>query len=60
MKLLLNIYKYTLSPTLKYLFGRGCKFNPTCSEYAVVVIKKHGIIKGSLLSVKRILSCNNF
>lgn len=61
MKLLLKIYKNTLSPTLKFLFGGGgCRFNPTCSEYSVEVVQKYGIIKGSVLALKRILSCNNF
>lgn len=60
IKILLVIYKNTFSPLLKYLFNGGCRFKPTCSEYSVVVIEKYGIIKGSLLSFKRILSCNNF
>jgi putative component of membrane protein insertase Oxa1/YidC/SpoIIIJ protein YidD len=43
--------------------GGGCKFYPqekSCSEYAVDVIEEYGIIRGGLLSVKRILSCNNW
>lgn len=56
----IKIYQITLSPILKLLFGNGCKYNPTCSEYSVVVIQKYGIIKGGLLSFKRILSCNSF
>lgn len=58
MRLLLKIYKLTLSPILKFMFGGGgCKYNPTCSEYAVEVIEKHGIIKGGVLAIKRIMSC---
>ena len=46
MKLLLKIYKITLSPILKFMFaGGGCRYNPTCSEYTVDVIEKYGIIK---------------
>lgn len=60
MRLLLKFYKITLSPILKYLFGGGCRYTPTCSEYAVDVIEKYGIIKGSILATKRVLSCNNF
>ena len=60
LKVLIYIYKLTLSPILKYLFGGGCKYKPTCSEYSVVVIEKYGIIRGGLLSFKRIISCNNF
>lgn len=58
MRLLLKIYKLTLSPIFKFMFGGGgCKYNPTCSEYAVEVIEKHGIIKGGVLAIKRIMSC---
>lgn len=60
MRLLLNIYKTTLSPILKYMFGGGCRYSPTCSEYTVLMIEKYGIIKGSVLGFKRIASCNSF
>ncbi len=60
MRLLLKIYKLTLSPILKYMFGGGCRYSPTCSEYAVDAIEKYGIIKGGLLGIKRVASCNNF
>jgi len=53
-----NIYKNSFSLLIKYLFGGGCRFNPTCSEYAREAIEKGGIIKGSILSVKRVLRCN--
>ena len=59
MRLLLKIYKKTLSPILNFLFpGGGCRFKPTCSEYAVEVIEKKGIIRGGLLAIKRVLKCN--
>ncbi len=58
MRLLLKIYKLTLSPILKYMFGGGgCKYSPTCSEYTVDVIEKYGIIKGVPMAVRRIMSC---
>ncbi len=37
-----------------------CKFQPTCSNYAIVAIEEHGCIKGTYLSIKRILRCNPF
>lgn len=41
--------------------GRGtCVYVPTCSEYAIEALEKHGLIKGSLLAVFRILRCNPF
>jgi putative membrane protein insertion efficiency factor len=60
MRLLLKIYKTTLSPILKFMFGGGCRYNPTCSEYTVDVIEKYGIIKGIPLAIKRVLKCNSW
>jgi len=51
---LIRIYQYTLSPYI----GRSCRYYPTCSNYSIDALKKHGAIKGTFLSVKRILSCN--
>ena len=42
------------------LFGRKCRFYPSCSEYTKQAIDKYGIIKGSLKGIKRILRCNPF
>lgn len=61
MRLLLKIYKVTLSPILKFMFGGGgCKYYPqelSCSEYSVEVIEKYGIIKGVPMALRRIISC---
>lgn len=46
-------YKFLISPFLP----RTCSFTPTCSTYAVQSIKKHGVINGTVLSIKRILKC---
>jgi hypothetical protein len=37
-----------------------CKYVPTCSQYAIEALEKHGLIKGSLLAMWRILRCNPF
>ncbi len=37
-----------------------CKYIPTCSNYAIEAITRYGSIKGSYLSIKRILRCNPF
>jgi len=37
-----------------------CKFTPTCSSYGIEAIKEYGSIKGTLLTLKRILRCNPF
>jgi putative membrane protein insertion efficiency factor len=35
-----------------------CRFSPTCSEYAIVALETHGLVRGSLYAVWRILRCN--
>jgi putative membrane protein insertion efficiency factor len=52
--LLIRIYQYVLSPAL----GPKCRFTPTCSEYAAEALKKHGILKGTWLALKRISRCH--
>jgi len=42
------------------LFGRKCRFYPSCSEYGVLAIKKYGPKKGLKLSVLRVLKCHPF
>ena len=41
-------------------FHYSCKFQPTCSNYAIEAINEYGAFKGSLLSIYRILRCNPF
>ena len=53
---LIRIYQRGISP----LTPPTCRFTPTCSNYAVESLKKHGAIKGSLLAIWRILRCNPF
>lgn len=50
----IKLYKYLISPILP----NACRYTPTCSEYAVEALKKHGPFKGLYLAIKRILSCN--
>jgi uncharacterized protein len=52
--ILIRIYQLTLSSFM----GRGCRFLPTCSEYATEAIEKHGVWRGGKLSVRRILRCH--
>lgn len=39
-------------------FHNSCRYIPTCSNYAIEALEKHGTIKGSYLTIKRILRCN--
>mgnify|MGYP000037137256 CR=1 FL=1 len=52
--LLILIYQKCISP----LKPACCKYYPTCSEYAKRAVKKHGLIKGLILAVWRLLRCN--
>jgi len=52
--ILIKLYQVTLSP----LLGPKCRFTPTCSQYAIEALKKHGVIKGLWLAVKRISKCH--
>lgn len=36
----------------------SCKYTPTCSQYGIEAIKEYGSIKGTLMTIKRILKCN--
>lgn len=53
---LIKLYRLILSP----IFGRNCRFSPTCSEYAMTALNKFGLFFGSYLTIKRILKCNPF
>jgi putative membrane protein insertion efficiency factor len=55
---LIKIYQNTLSKALRFYFGPGCRFTPTCSEYSIDVVKKYGLIKGGRLTFQRILHCH--
>ncbi|MBP5250851.1 MAG: membrane protein insertion efficiency factor YidD [Treponema sp.] len=52
----IRFYKVFISPFLPPC----CRFEPTCSAYAIQAIKKHGFFKGFFLSLKRILKCNPY
>jgi hypothetical protein len=52
--LLVRIYQGAISP----LIGPACRYEPSCSQYAVVAIQKHGAFKGAWLAVKRIGRCH--
>jgi len=51
---LIEVYKFLLSP----LLGDTCRYFPTCSDYSIESLQKHGLLKGLFLSFKRILSCH--
>lgn len=49
---LIKIYRLIPGPIHKM-----CRYTPTCSEYAIISLKRFGVLKGSFISIKRILRC---
>lgn len=52
----LRFYKAQISPALP----PACRYTPTCSEYAMQAVERYGAGRGSLLAIRRVLSCNPF
>lgn len=51
---MIRAYQVLLSP----LKGPTCRFQPTCSEYALQAIRRHGVLRGLWLAGKRVLRCH--
>lgn len=51
---LVKFYQLAISPLLPH----SCRFTPTCSEYALEALKKHGLLKGGWLAARRIVRCH--
>ena len=51
--LLIRFYQLVISP----MFPGCCRYTPTCSEYGMQAVRRHGLLKGSWLTLKRILRC---
>jgi putative membrane protein insertion efficiency factor len=58
--LLFAAYKGAVSPLLHGVGMTQCKFLPTCSEYALAAVVKHGWFRGTLLAARRISRCRPF
>lgn len=54
LRVLVRIYQLVLAP----LFPPACRFEPSCSHYAMEALKTHGAIGGTVLTVRRVLRCN--
>lgn len=52
--LAVKFYRQAISPH----FPPACRYTPTCSQYAIEALQKHGARKGSWLAIKRICRCN--
>lgn len=51
---LVRIYQYVISP----LLPGSCRFTPSCSDYGLQALRKHGAFRGGWLTLKRIVTCN--
>ncbi len=51
---LVTVYRYTLSP----LLGPRCRYEPSCSQYALEALGEHGALLGGWLAVRRIARCH--
>ncbi|MDE6342168.1 MAG: membrane protein insertion efficiency factor YidD [Muribaculaceae bacterium] len=54
MIMMIRFYQYAISPHTP----PSCRFTPTCSQYAVEAISRHGALKGGWLALKRIARCH--
>ncbi len=60
-KLAILIIKFYQNYISKYILtGNNCRFNPTCSEYSIQAYRKYGFIKGTYLTINRIMRCHPF
>jgi hypothetical protein len=56
----IRAYQLTISPLQTFLFGPGggCRFTPSCSQYALEAVRTHGTMTGGWLAAKRICRCH--
>lgn len=59
-KFIIKIYRLVFSPVFHAFFGPGfgCRFIPSCSQYASEAFHQHGLVRGGFLSIKRISRCH--
>ena len=50
----IKLYQLILSP----LLGSNCRFEPTCSQYFIEAVEMNGVLKGSVMGIKRLLKCH--
>lgn len=58
--LLLRLYQRLLSPLLSALPGAGCRFYPSCSEYAAQAVSRYGLLRGGARAARRLCRCHPF
>jgi putative membrane protein insertion efficiency factor len=60
IRLLIRLYQICISPALHFIAGPGggCRFEPTCSQYFLEAVEKHGALHGGWLGMKRLARCH--
>jgi len=56
----IRAYQLTISPAQVFLLGAGagCRYTPSCSEYAAAALREHGVVQGTALAAKRFCRCH--
>ena len=56
----IRLYRWTISPMQVFLFGptAGCRFTPSCSQYALEAVQERGALAGGALAARRICRCH--
>ena len=57
---IVKAYQRAISPLIRLTLGDVCRFEPSCSRYAVACLAEHGALRGSLLSIVRLCKCHPF
>lgn len=60
IRLFIRGYQILVSPLLRFVAGpgSGCRFEPSCSQYMLEAVEKHGALRGGWLGVRRLLRCH--
>jgi hypothetical protein len=56
IRVLIRAYQLAISP----LLGARCRFNPSCSQYALEAVERHGSLRGGWLAIRRLARCHPF
>ena len=57
---MIDFYQKHISGVLRFLFGPGCRYSPTCSQYSKEAFGRFGVYQGGILTLKRVFRCHPF